>query len=339
MKKSIYDIKKEIDEISIPEAKLNQTIEKAISRGRKKNLSLSKKIVYGCSAAVILFGLLVSSAFVSPVMAEVVSKIPFLGQLITTKSIGSVVSEELKEKGYHVAGIGVSFQGQKEISIEIEGSENYFNQVKDEVEKIVDDILKLREYDAYTIKVSRSKEFEQKVSESDRKRMETVQFLHNAITQELEKHHYTPLMLMFTKETINLELPNTISDEEVQDIKQIISDVLAANNAGTYSVKVKKIDMEKREQEGRWAEILQAVGEDLMGKKEYKVTGLAYSVYPSPELIIKTSIKSEDQDAKEFAGNLEVVIEEFLKNEEMVSLVENDSYIITIRSKDGKKIN
>lgn len=76
-----------------------------------------------------------------------------------------------------------------------------------------------------------------------------------------------------------------------------------------------------------------------MGKKEYKVTGLAYSVYPSPELIIKTSIKSVDSDAKDFAKNLETVIEQFLKTDEMASMVKDDSYIITIHSKDGKKIN
>lgn len=104
--------------------------------------------------------------------------------------------------------------------------------------------MRSRDYDAYTVKISRSEDHELKVSSTDKKRMETL----NAITQELEKHQYTHLMLGITEEAITLELPNTVSDEEIQDINNIIQDVVEAKDEGPYSIKVKKIDMEKREQ-------------------------------------------------------------------------------------------
>jgi hypothetical protein len=336
MKEFLSDyLMKEINKINIPEESLNDAIEKAISAGRKKRFNLGKKMIYGCGAVVILFGMLIGSAFVSPVMAEVVSKIPYFGKLVESKSIGSVIFEELQEKGYRVEGVGASFQGKKKINIRLEGPESYYNQVKDEVEKTVKDVLKSRKYDAYSVKVNKSQEF----VDTDKKETEMVLRLSDSITQELEKHHYAYLFLGFSEETITIELPNSVSDEDVQEIKQLINDIVKANHAGPYSIKVKMVDLEKREQGIRWAEILNAVGEDLLGKKEYKVTGLAYSVDPGPELVIKTSLKNGDADAKEFAENLEAVIEEFLKTEKLVSTADNDSYTITILNKKGKKIN
>ncbi len=97
--------------------------------------------------------------------------------------------------------------------------------------------------------------------------------------------------------------------------------------------------MTKKEQEGRWSEILHIVGEELLGKKEYKITGLAFSVYPTPEIIFKSSVKSTDPEAKEYGEQMEKIIEKSLQSEDMQAKVKGDEYIITIRSKDKKKLN
>lgn len=119
MKESLSDyIKKEINEIRIPEEKLDYTIEKAISKGRKRKYSLGKKIIYGSSAAVLLFGLFVGSAFVSPVMAEVVAKIPYLGQLVASKSIGVAITDELEEGAIQLLVLASLFRGKKKSVLE-----------------------------------------------------------------------------------------------------------------------------------------------------------------------------------------------------------------------------
>ena len=69
------DFKKKTDEIKIPDKKLNYAISLGIKKGRKKNHVMLKKITYACCAAVLLFTLFISTAFVSPAMAQVVSRI------------------------------------------------------------------------------------------------------------------------------------------------------------------------------------------------------------------------------------------------------------------------
>ncbi|MBM6618254.1 DUF4030 domain-containing protein [Bacillus sp. RD4P76] len=78
----------------------------------------------------------------------------------------------------------------------------------------------------------------------------------------------------------------------------------------------------------------------MMGKKEYEVTGFAYSFHPSPlQIILKTSIKSTDKDAKERAAKVEQTVEEFLKSDELKDVVKTYPYKIVVRSKDKKQIN
>jgi len=132
-------------------------------------------------------------------------------------------------------------------------------------------------------------------------------------------------------------MPDT--DTRMSEIEQQVQSAIKTKTDETYTVKFKKVNMKKRDQDRRWAEILGLVGDELMGKKVYKVTGLGYSVYPSPEIIFKTSLKESDPEGKKHAKELEKVIEEYLATEKMQAKVKGDSYKITIRSKDYKKIN
>ncbi|MFS0667729.1 DUF4179 domain-containing protein [Peribacillus frigoritolerans] len=94
-------------------------IEKLESQERNKNpilptrirkVSLIRKLAYSGIALIILLGLFISSAFVSPAMAKVASKIPYLGQIFENKNnIVLLISEELRAKGYKKTGVGVSF--------------------------------------------------------------------------------------------------------------------------------------------------------------------------------------------------------------------------------------
>ncbi len=121
----------------------------------KKRWSPRKKIIFFSSVAVMLFGLFVSSAFVSPVMAKVISNIPYLGSIFQSESIGSLIFDELEEKGYKINGTGIEYKPKKELEVRIEGSDEYFNGVKDDIEKTVKGILKSKGYDAYSVKVSK----------------------------------------------------------------------------------------------------------------------------------------------------------------------------------------
>lgn len=312
---------------------------------RFANSTFPGKVIYSCIAMILLFGLFVGSAFVLPAMAEVVSKIPYLGKLIKTEPIVTVIHDELREKDYQIAGVGASYQGKKEISVRIQGTDNYYQSVKDEVETIAKDMLASRNYDAYAVKVSKYEENEPDISDADKERMEANFKLSETIQQTMEKHGYDNLSLggIFSfnesDQSIRLEVPDTELESKIKEMKEVIGDAVAKADFGEYSIEIKKVDMKKRDQDMRWSNILTLVGEDLMGKDEYKVTGIAYTVNPKPEIIIKTSVSSSDSDAAEYGKNMEKIIQDFLASEEMKEKVKDDPYIITIRSKDKKKLN
>ncbi len=348
-------LKHELEKIEIPRelhnrAKMGVQKAKAELNGssevnkRSKN-RFSKKATYVCAAVVLFFGLFIGSAFVSPAMAKMASKLPYLGQIFESDLVISDIGEELKKRNYPISGVGVSYQDGKEISIRISGSEEDFNKIKEEVEKTTHDILGSRNYDAYTVTVSRTEDNEEpmKVGEEDKKRIEENDFLYKTINDVLEKHGYDILTLSIKNYNLDrgimVEVPGTESEAQLDKIEALINDVVESNDIETYPVEFKKVDLEKREQEARWANILHLVGEDLLGKKVYKITGLAYSVDPEPEIIFHSSLKSTDPDAKEYGEDMETVIEDFLSSEEMKDKVKGDSYMITIRSKDQKKLN
>ncbi|QUG41885.1 DUF4179 domain-containing protein [Psychrobacillus sp. INOP01] len=77
-------------------ARLKQSIYKKQSHQMRKQ-STRKKWGYGIGAAVLVFGLLVASATVSPAMAQVVSSIPLIGQIY--KNLGDIGLKNVSEAG------------------------------------------------------------------------------------------------------------------------------------------------------------------------------------------------------------------------------------------------
>lgn len=337
------NVKKEVDRIKIPEEKLDERIGYAIKRGGGNQDRLGGKVFYMSSAAVLLFALLVSSSFVSPTMAKVVSNIPFLGQIFESKNdIVSYISEELMTKGYKISGVGVSLP-EKELIIGINGSDEYFENVKNDVEDIAREILQSRNYDAYTQKVMIYKEYKDEVDEKEKiKRTEFDQEyekIHNVVTEELKRRDYNVLSLSmsYSPKTIQIEIPNT--ETRIVELKKEVNQILNKNKIDSIPLNIKKVDMKKREQDKKWIEVLNIVGEDLLGKKEYKVTTVGYAIEPEPEIQAFITLPSSDENAKDFAKQLEKVIGDFLKSDQMKSRIGNDTYHITIYSQDNKIIN
>ncbi|MGM1035918.1 MAG: DUF4030 domain-containing protein [Bacillota bacterium] len=300
---------------------------------RIKKVSLIRKLAYSSIALIILFGLFISSAFVSPAMAKVASKIPYLGQIFENKNnIVLLISEELRAKGYKKTGVGVSFP-KKEIEIAIQGSEKYFDDVKSDVDDITKDILKSKGYDAYTVKVSRYTErVDVPHSEEDKKQLEILLSLDKAS----EKYKLLGIGILAQK-IVEVEISDT--EKRTDEIEQYVQNIIQLKTNDQYTVKFKKVNMKKREQEGRWSGILDTVSEDLLGKKDYNVRMVGYSVHPEPEIQMFITLSRSDENAKAFAQQLEKIIDDFLQSEQMKSRVKNDPYHITIFDKDDKIIN
>lgn len=305
---------------------------------RIKKVSLIRKIIYSGIALIILLGLFISSAFVSPAMAEVVSKIPFLSSIINKKSISDILSEELKE--YNIYGSSITFNT-KEIYITVGGTEQYYKSVKGEIEGIVKDILQSQNYDAYKVKIEKyvdvpySEEVKKHIEELEKQHKKDM-VLSRALDKVFEKHHILKYGVSPDK-TIEIALPDT--ETNTDEIKKEINNILQKTTNEKYSVKFNKIDMNKEDKDKRWRTILDSITYELIGKRDHKVTLTGYSINPEPRIDIWTSLNSSDPDSKEHGDNIEKVLKEYLNSKEMQPLVKKDSYKINVYSKDKKKIN
>jgi hypothetical protein len=334
-------LKKEVDKIAIPEKELNDAIQSAILKGKKKKWSFRKKMAYFCGAAVLLVGLFIGSAFFSPTMAEVASRIPYLNQLFESKPISEVIAEELRKK-YNIDSVGIQFIPNKIVDVSILGTEEYYNDVKDDVEKTIQDILSSRKYNAFTVNVYKSNPYKENEEpeqlEFDRQSGELL----DAIHEELEKYNITVLSVGVRnrnkEKLVELDVPDT--EPRIDEIKKVVQSVIESKNKGEFQIKVHKIDMEKREQELRWHTVIKTIAEGLMSTKEYKVKGVGYSNHPSPMTItIKTTVSSSDPGAKELGNKIEKMVVDFINSPEAKKAVKDDPYKIIVYSKDKKKLN
>lgn len=302
-----------------------------------KQNRLLRNVVYCGIALFILSGAFISSAFVSPAMAQVAAKIPYLGQLFKQKPVSDVLYQELEKKGYKTASVGQTYYGgKKELVVSVEGSEKYFNKVREDITDIASKILSKRQYDAYTFKIERMEPYVYTEPNAQEKKIEKIQ---TDISTELEKHQYKFLLANVSFDSpprVELEIPNT--EKRVEEIKAVIHAVLAENKTENASIKIKKINLKKRDQDGRWGNIVTDVGEDLLGKEKYHVKMVGYSVHPDPQVLIYTSL-SISEDNKKFANELEGTIDEFLETKEMKNKVKGDSYKVVIYGKGKKKLN
>lgn len=306
---------------------------------RVNNTSLSRKLVYSCAALIVLFALFVGSAFISPAMAEIVSKIPYLNKVFQSEPVTSIIFEKLEEKGYKVNGVGSNAH---HIKIRINGSEQYFQDVREDVKETAEKILKSRGYDAYTIKVT--KDVEKKippVSEREQALEESLAAIYKELRTlqfQVLSHGYSYPSPNSKKVIIHFDVPNT--EKRIEEIKDISNKSLMKNNLDSYSIKINTIDLEQKEKEAKWHRIFPAIYEGLSAKKEYKVTGFAFSFHPEPlQIIIKTSINKSDKDAAEKVHLIERTIIEFLQSQEIKSKIEGEPYELIIRSKDKRRLN
>ncbi|MFS0667730.1 DUF4030 domain-containing protein [Peribacillus frigoritolerans] len=142
---------------------------------------------------------------------------------------------------------------------------------------------------------------------------------------------------ILAQKIVEVEIPDT--EKRTDEIEQYVQNIIQLKTNDQYTVKFKKVNMKKREQEGRWSDILDTVSEDLLGKKDYNVRMVGYSVHPEPEIQMFITLSRSDENAKAFAQQLEKNIDDFLQSEQMKSRVKNDPYHITIFDKDDKIIN
>lgn len=333
----------------LEEIKFDKKLEMKIKEGilkqghgiRKPKWNLGKRLMVSGAAALMMIGAFIGAVNVSPSFAEAVSKIPYLKILFHEKNPVELVNDKLTEKGYNLNGVGVSYP-EKELAVSIIGTEEYFQSVKGDVQREVEALLKAENIDAYTVKVTLMEAPDvQPQSEEELAREKAALQLQETITKKLEEAQFNLLSLYVMEDMTGRRIQVEVADTEtrIDQLKQIINEVVAANGLESFPIELDKVNLVKREQDNRWAGITSKLSEDLMAKKGFKVTGIGYTVHPEPTVRVQTSVKSTNADAGEFAKDLESKINDFLQTEELKTMTKGDQYTIEIFGKDKKKLN
>lgn len=344
-------IKQEVDNIEIPD-ELHRRVIMGLEKVKndnsnqlsnitniKKKSSLRRKITYCCGTAVLLFLLFIGSAFVFPPIAVVASKIPYLNLIFQPNTVDVMIFDKLKERGYKINSTSIIYNPKKSIEVRVEGSDDYYNKIKSNIEQIVKEILYSKGYDSYTVKVIKeenNKGFN--LSKEDSREKLTIE---NDLTNLLKQFDYQ-LGTVEVDPTDKLIFVSILGSNEnylkiKNEVEKTIIEYTKKNKYKGYKINITNENM-NLVKVNKGAQITPTIAEKLMSKKKYKVTGVGFKENPLT-FTVNTSILSTDPKAKDLGIVIEKIIVDTIKTEKIKSLIGNESYNIIINSKDRKKIN
>ncbi|WP_010093862.1 DUF4030 domain-containing protein [Ornithinibacillus scapharcae] len=314
----------------------------------KKQHSIAKKFIYTTAACLVLFGLFIGSAFVSPQMAVVASKIPFLSKIFEQEPLHDVLMETLKEKGYKISGAGYVTQG-KIYFVRVSGTEEYYNQVKEEIKNLTENLISSRGYDSFKVEVDMERMEDESDLEKDPKYQKGEQLMGvlKEVVPKLQKQGYKI-------QSYGVGYPNPDTDEitldfVIEDTEKRTDEIEATILEGTkekginvdFTIEFEPFNVQERAIESKWTtDILPVIWEGMLSKKEYKTKGVGYSFKKGTmNIFITTTIDKSDREASELAIKIKTSIQEFLQSDDLRDIVGDTPYKVVVRDKDSKEIN
>jgi len=317
---SLYEFAKNIKE----ESEMRADFEKPTERKR------SWRKTKFTAAALISLGILTGSAFLNPTMAEMASKMPYIGQIFH-KPIHEVITEALEKEGYKTDGIGMGkWEGKLLFHINLKGTEEYVKQEEEKVLTILTEILEKKGYDNYKLNVSDT----DVVSPVEKEIYEQREELGEKLMQDLQGAGYTIMNVNALGPVVAVYIPIADEAKKVEIYKAAI-ELLKANDT-PKQVQVITRDVVKEEIKAKWMPVLSSIEEEFFLKKEYQVADIRYSYKPEKvSITIMTNMKSSDLENKETVTKIRKEITEFLDSEEVKTKTENHKYELIIQDKNG----
>lgn len=341
-------VRMELEKINIPE-NLHERAIKGVAKAKEEMNQMSKKsflqnkVTYSICAVVLVCVLFIGSGFFSTAISNVLAKVPYLNMFFETKTVETIITDELKKEGFKIEETTQAPYPEKVFNIDVKGSQSYVDDVKGDIQKIAEKILFNHNYDAYSIKVKKYKPFHRENLDEENKKLEAESdILMNDINRALKeaKIDYLTLGVMHNKfkHVIDISIANT--ETRIDEMKKIIQKIIDSKNFGEFSIELNKVDMEKMKKELQWTDVISVIHEGLRARKEYHTKGLAYSFKTDTiQIIVKTTVKSTDKQAEEIAVKIENTVNEFIQSNEIQEKVKGEPYTIIVRSSDQKKMN
>jgi hypothetical protein len=342
-----------IDEISkkpiTPEAE--KQVEEDWNRfqrnSRKQRIGIIKKrmAILSLSAAAAM-GLFISTAFVSPALAQVASQIPYLNLIfenkVQVKTLENEINQAIMEKGFKTIGLHVN-RKEKYIEAMVFNTAEYYEDTKKPIRDMISEILKARKEEKYQIRVANDPEAFAQWSKADEKSTETdkrIIEIEKTVYEVLGKYHYdSPRHTSgISVDRVNLELP--ITESNIKKIPIEIKEKLKQRGLGDLEVKVYTYDPSLEERAGKFMNIVESIATGLKAKPEYQIDSVGFSnnkkehFYISIELVLV----STDSEVDEVVSEIEKTVRDFLESDVALKAIQGEKYEVVISSSDGKKM-
>jgi hypothetical protein len=165
-----------------------------------------------------------------------------------------------------------------------------------------------------------------------------------SLTNRLKKENFE---LMFP---VNIQMNPTqgvyikviVSKNETRlDLLEKIIKEESRQYAENPEIVIRQVEKKAREQEVRWEKTgaVHQIASAMMESDTYPVTGFSYSFHPYPlQVIIKTSLNPEDQDAKNIADEIRSEIKLYIETGKGTEPIRKDEYEVRVLGKDKKEI-
>ena len=294
------------------------------------------------SIAVLLFTLLIAWSLVSPTITNALAKAPFLHLLFDPKpdnhTIVNSIHEQLNSKNYEIENVGLNLL-KKVITVNINGSKNYFNISKKEIEKEVNVFLHSVELDTYKVEIAHypQEQIEDKLTNAEKKRIKKAQELEKAIMNDPRLQEYKLISAFVRINDVENFIPLVLSDKEkkIGDIIRVVNSIVKEQGMEPFTIKPFYVDAEKEKIAQNLQPVINTISEEFKRYEAYQVAGIYYSFDTPITFSVKTSLSTTDANAKEHAQKIEEMIEDVLYNKKVTSILPEGQYKIIVYSRDN----
>ena len=339
------------DELNVSFKKLNQSFrmkpeyhdqlrERILLESKTVKKKSSNKKIWILVAATILV-LLGSSPLYSPTMASLAAKIIPLeirgSDTSNTNTLHSKISQIVEDSGYEVSSIGTT-PNPFTIHIALQKGEASLTSMKEVLVPKMEKLLSDQGIDQYKLDITQV-DSEEKLNKhiKSSKLMDGVGVI---ISDAFTAFGYSDLALHATyginegwlfSNTLEIDMPDDV--KKAEDIKNFVIKSIDKEGLDIKKVKLNYYNKKHRDQEDRWAYIVNDVYQALQGNSTYNVTGISYKVEKGVTYVwIKTAMS--DSPDKQIISNIKRALHTYLASEEIKDKIQSDQYEIQLLSED-----
>jgi hypothetical protein len=314
---------------------------------RKQRIGIIKKrmAILSLSAAAAM-GLFISTAFVSPALAQVASQIPYLNLIfenkVQVKTLENEINQAIMEKDFKTVALHVN-RKEKYIEAMVFNTVEYYQATKKPIHDMISEILKARKEEKYEIRVANNPEAFEQWKKADEETTDTekrIMEIEKTVYEVLGKYHYdSPKHTSgISVNRVNLELP--VTEPNIKKIPLEIKEKLKQRGLGDLEVKVYKYDPTLEDRAGKFMHIFDSIAIGLKAKPEYQIDSVGFSNKKKEHfyILIELVLESTDSGVEDVVGEIEKEVRDFLQSDVALKTIEGEKYHVVIMSSDKKKM-